>query len=149
MFELITWYCIRFYSFMTSLKYKTWNHKVYHASKWLVYVLIIFSNLKLPQTSKMKCFGKIVNYSLGVTAWKVSKYGDFSGPYFPALGLNTERYFVSLHIQSECGKVRTRKNSVFGYISRSGSEYVSAPTFSNSGKTYETKIKEKQSIFNA
>ena len=23
------------------------------------------------------------------TAWKVSKYGVFSGPYFPAFGLNT------------------------------------------------------------
>ena len=26
------------------------------------------------------------------TASKVSKYGVFSGPYFPALGLNRERY---------------------------------------------------------
>ena len=26
----------------------------------------------------------------GITAWKVSKYGVFSGPYFPVLGLNTE-----------------------------------------------------------
>ena len=31
-----------------------------------------------------------------------------SGPYFPAFGLNTERYSVSLRIQSECGKIRTR-----------------------------------------
>ena len=38
----------------------------------------------------------------------------FYGPYFAAFGLNTERYEVSLHIQSECGKIRTRKNSVFG-----------------------------------
>ena len=29
-----------------------------------------------------------------ITAWKVSKYGVFSGPYFPAFSLNTERYFV-------------------------------------------------------
>ena len=29
----------------------------------------------------------------------------------------TERYFVSLRIQSECGKIRTRKDSVFGHIS--------------------------------
>ena len=36
------------------------------------------------------------------------------GPYFPAFGLNTERYEVSLPIQSECGKIRTRSNSVFG-----------------------------------
>ena len=41
------------------------------------------------------------------TAWKVSKYGVFSDPYFPAFGLNMERYFVSLLIQSECGKIRT------------------------------------------
>ena len=34
-------------------------------------------------------------------------------------GLNTERYWVSLRIQSECGKIRTRKNSVFGHFSRS------------------------------
>ena len=41
------------------------------------------------------------------TAWKVSKY---AGPYFPAFGLNTERYSVSPRSQSECGKIRTRKN---------------------------------------
>ena len=49
----------------------------------------------------------------------MSKYGVFSGQYFPAFGLNTERYEVSLRIQSECGKIRTRKNSVFGHISHS------------------------------
>ena len=31
-----------------------------------------------------------------------------SGSYFPAFGLNTESYSVSLRIQSECGKIRTR-----------------------------------------
>ena len=34
---------------------------------------------------------------------------SFSGLYFPAFGLITERYGVSLRIQSECGKIRTRK----------------------------------------
>ena len=42
----------------------------------------------------------------------------FSGPYFPAFRLNTERYFVSLRIQSECRKIQTRKNFVFGLYSR-------------------------------
>ena len=51
--------------------------------------------------------------------WNVSKYGVFSVPYFPAFGLNTERYAVSLRIQSECGKIRTRKNSLFGHFWRS------------------------------
>ena len=44
-----------------------------------------------------------------ITAWKVSKYGVFSSPYFPAFGLDTERYGVSLRIKSECGKIRSRK----------------------------------------
>ena len=26
------------------------------------------------------------------TAWKVSKYGVFSGPYFPVIGLSTGKY---------------------------------------------------------
>ena len=29
---------------------------------------------------------------------------SYSGPYFPAFELNTERHEVSLGIQSECGK---------------------------------------------
>ena len=49
----------------------------------------------------------------------------FSGPYFPAFGLNMARYGVSLRIQSQCGKIPTRKNSVFGHFSRSGNHYVS------------------------
>ena len=33
---------------------------------------------------------------------------SYSGPHFPAFGLNTERYSLSLRIQIECGKMRTR-----------------------------------------
>ena len=51
------------------------------------------------------------------TAWKVSKYGVCSGPYFPVFGLNTEIYEVNFRIQSEYGKMRTRKNSVFWHFS--------------------------------
>ena len=40
---------------------------------------------------------------------KRSKYGVFSGPFFPVFGLNTEIYGVNLRIQSECRKIRTRK----------------------------------------
>ena len=29
---------------------------------------------------------------LTFTAWKFSKYGIFSAPYFPVFGLNTEKY---------------------------------------------------------
>ena len=33
---------------------------------------------------------------------------NYSAPYFSAFRLNTEGYSVSLRIQSECGKIRTR-----------------------------------------
>ena len=33
---------------------------------------------------------------------------SYSGPYFPAFGLNMERYSVSRCIQSEIRKIRTR-----------------------------------------
>ena len=32
--------------------------------------------------------------SFFITAWKVSKYGVFSGPYFRAFGMSSERYSV-------------------------------------------------------
>ena len=34
---------------------------------------------------------------------------SFSDPHFPAFGLKTERYGVSLRIHSECGKIWARK----------------------------------------
>ena len=53
------------------------------------------------------------------TTWKVSEYGVFSSPYFSVFGLNTEIYGVNLRIHSEYRKIQTRKNSVFGFFSRS------------------------------
>ena len=41
---------------------------------------------------------------------------SFSGQHFPAFGLNTEIYRVNLHIQSECGKIRTRIATNIGTI---------------------------------
>ena len=38
-----------------------------------------------PQIGEDICVSGIPN-----TAWKVPKYGVFSGPYFPVFGLNTE-----------------------------------------------------------
>ena len=33
---------------------------------------------------------------------------SYSGPYFPSFGMNTKKYSVSLRIQSNCRKIRTR-----------------------------------------
>ena len=44
----------------------------------------------------------IISYLHSVKSVRVRSY---SGLHFPAFGLNTERYSVSLRIHSECGKM--------------------------------------------
>ena len=39
---------------------------------------------------------------------KSARIKSYSGPHFPAFGVNTERYSVSLRIQSECREMRTK-----------------------------------------
>ena len=56
---------------------------------------------------------------MSIISWKVSKYGVISGRFFPVLGLNKEIYGISLLIQSQYRKIRTRNNSAFGHFSRS------------------------------
>ena len=48
-----------------------------------------------------RSWSEIVDLS---TAWKVSKYGVISGPYFPAFGLNTEIYGVISVFSPDTGK---------------------------------------------
>ena len=43
------------------------------------------------------------------TACKVSNYGLFSGPYFPAFGLNTERYSYPSIFSPNAGKYGQEK----------------------------------------
>ena len=43
-----------------------------------------------------------------IIATKSVRIWSYSGPYYPAFGLNMERYSVSFFIQSECRKIRTR-----------------------------------------
>ena len=50
-----------------------------------------------------------VNYGVNnVYCVKSVRILSYSGSYFPAFRLNTEKYSVSLCIQSKCGKMRTR-----------------------------------------
>ena len=46
-----------------------------------------------------------------IHCWKNVRIWSFSGSYCPAFGLNTERHGVSLHIHSECEKIRTIKTT--------------------------------------
>ena len=50
------------------------------------------------------------------TAWKISKYGLFSDPYFPVFGLNTEKYGPekTLYLNIICTVVTGDLGFVFG-----------------------------------
>ena len=56
----------------------------------------LFAHLKAFETFVLHCIKSVRIWS-------------FSGSYFHASGPNTERYEVSLHIQSKCEKIRTRE----------------------------------------
>ena len=49
--------------------------------------------------------------SLLITAWKLSKYRDFSGPYFPVFGLNSKIYGVISEFSANTGKYEPEKTS--------------------------------------
>ena len=89
-----------------------------------------------------KFYGKIwVCFSLNTAkrfhCVKIVQIWSFSRQYFPTFGRHTEIYRVNLRIQSKCGKIRTRKSSVFGPFSR----------FMNYNKTpMNSQKQEKQSI---
>ena len=63
----------------------------------------LFTHLSKTKIYKIYICNKIYHYVKSV------RIRSFSGPCFPAFGLNTERYEVYLRTQSECGKIRTRK----------------------------------------
>ena len=52
-----------------------------------------------------------IRHMIGRHCVKVVRIRSYSGPYFLRIGLNTERYSVSLRIQSECGKIPSRITS--------------------------------------
>ena len=72
------------------------------------YVLIYHQVILKKQSTKQSArrYMRFIRKSLGK---KSVRMRSFSGLYFPAFGLNMERYEVLLCIQSECGKIRTRK----------------------------------------
>ena len=59
---------------------------------------------------------------------------------FSCIRIEYKRYFVSLRIQSECKKIRTRNNSVFGHFSRSA--YLINPFVFNVPFLYPLKTSE-------
>ena len=62
--------------------------------------------------SRLSSDSAIINSLIFSLLHKKSPYSELFWsaffPHFPAFGLNTERYCVSLRIQSECGKMREK-----------------------------------------
>ena len=77
-------------------------------------------NLQTDEIQNIENLSRLLAVSVQYTAQKVSKYGVFSGPYFPVFGLNAESFGVNLRIQSKCGEMRPEKNSVFGHFPSRG-----------------------------
>ena len=75
---------------------------------------------KIWQRVNVSYRGKGISKCNAIQIWKVKeiiiemhcvktvRIPSYSGPHFPAFGLNTERYSVSPRIQSECGRMRAR-----------------------------------------
>ena len=83
------------------------------------YLISELTGLNALALIKLKCFKRLFNLVVSlfclirlINSFDVGKsvirIWSYSGPYFPAFGLNTERHSVSLRIQSECGKIQTR-----------------------------------------
>ena len=87
-----------------------------------------FGRIAFPQNFHTQKLGEILvfyNFTQYQHCVKRVRIRSYSGPCFPAFGLNTERYSVSLHIHSECGKIRTR-------ITSNTDTFYAVPTIQNS-----------------
>ena len=93
----LMWWCI-IYSIDRWILRK-WRNKKY--SEWLE--IVACSSLHSFVHSRI-----ILSFIGDFYCVKSVRIRSYSGPHFPTFGLNTERYSVSLCIQSECEKMRTR-----------------------------------------
>ena len=93
---------IMWYLLLVNVNYELWNQQ-----NWSF-------NVQYTITSAWYLL-KYLMLQIASAKWKVSKYGVFSGPYFPAFWLNTEISVFS----PNAGKYEPEKKSIFGHFSRS------------------------------
>ena len=72
---------------------------------YLIHLIICSCGLE----SLNKIFSTFNIFERPITVWKVSKYGVISGPYFPVLGLNTEKSYLSV-LRPNTGKYEPEIN---------------------------------------
>ena len=98
----------------------TSKRNVFHGQRVLSYLFLKIQVLRICQ-KRMSSFKLLIIVwfgSLGECIYLFNflsyllhekyPYSEFSGSCFPAFGLNTERFEMSLRIQSKCKKIQTR-----------------------------------------
>ena len=96
---------------------ETWKNELF---EHLVITLSFEAEFFDMQSNTLHFFTIFLFFNLSfIQCVKSVQIRSFSSPYFPAYGLTTR----TLRIQSECGKIRTRKNPVFWHFSRSDTFY--------------------------
>ena len=91
-------------------KYFQWFNFLFTRNENYIYIRTISENGWCKGSNNHFCSYSFVTSKRLYRDWywvKGVRIWSYSGPNFPAFGLNTERY-VSLCIQSECWKMRTR-----------------------------------------
>ena len=102
--------------------------------------------------NKLKAYAQAVTDDVEKTTdehcVKSVRVWNCSGPYFPAFGRNTERYSVSLRIQFECKKIRTRKTAnMDNFHAVENVSYLKKELQSGSGEEFINFAKIKKNYF--
>ena len=87
------------------------SDKSIHVIVPFIYPLITSENQRFSGDIEKNIVVKWVNsceMTINMHCVKSVRIRSYSGPHFPAFGLNTEKYYVSFRIQSKYGKTRTR-----------------------------------------
>ena len=95
---------LKIYQFLLNVSSSQQNKKLNHILK----TAIIFHIKQMPFLLSQRmlfCAQQMLWVYHCVKSVRIQSY---FGPYFPAFGLNNDRYSLSLPIQSKCGKIRTR-----------------------------------------
>ena len=88
-----------------------------------IYIWTTFSQVAKTQQvvhkSNRAIWKNVATRNCVLQVWLMTEPWEIQPTEYGEIRRDTERYRVSLRIQSKCGKIRTRKNSVFGHFSRS------------------------------
>ena len=86
------------------------SHSQNHMAVWSRDLARLRDKLKPFYLQYHRAYSHHIWWSVDLHYVRSVRIRSYSGLHFPAFRLNTERYSVSLRIQSECGKMRARKN---------------------------------------